>query len=81
MYHIQLDALVREDPNFLSPDDFTRIEGHFQETVQKSKIEFTELIDMLLTPNGILSPNHTDQTIAILIESRRQDSRSNIILN
>ena len=75
-----MNELLRYEQNILSPHDIVHLENLHQETVQKSKIVFAELFDMLLAPNGMMCDNHTNLTIALLSESRRQDSRPNKIL-
>ena len=66
--------------NILSPHDIVHLENLHQETVQKSKIVFAELFDMILEPNGMMCDNHTNLTIALLSESRRLNSSPNKIL-
>ena len=66
--------------NILSPHDIMHLENLQQETVQKSKIEFAGLFDMLLAPNGMMCDNRRNLTIALLSESRRLDSSPNKIL-
>ena len=56
------------------------LENLHQELVQKCKVEFTDLFDMLLTPKSIMSDSNTNKTIALLTESRRQEPGQNNLL-
>ena len=62
--------------NIISPHDI-----NYLKNLHQYKIEFVELFDMILAPNGMMCDNHANLIIALLYESRRQDSRPNKILH
>ena len=60
LYPECVKQLKTREQDVFGPEDFNHLDSLYQDTVQKSKIEFTELIDMLLTPKSWMSDYFSD---------------------